>query len=164
MRAPPELALQSIYEALGAFPQVINFPEVYLALASKTVDGQCNTASAIYAAKFFEVQKYIAYTKHQYTAGMLFANTRSWAKLSPELRLIVSEEAHAAATDARTKIAEGDEFYLGQLGKAGVAITRPDIAPFRDRMGPAYKKIRAQSGDAAFDEVTKLAQKALQAA
>ena len=58
MRTPPELALQAVYQALDASPQAINYQETYVALATKTVDGQCNPLSNIHAAKFYEVQKY----------------------------------------------------------------------------------------------------------
>lgn len=160
MRTPPELELQSVYEALGAFPQAINFPEVYMAMASKTVDGQCNSISTFYDAKFSEVQKYIAFTKHQYTASMLFANPKSWEKLSPELQRIVRQEADVAAAEAREKLAKGDDDYLDKIAKLGVAVTRPDVRPFRAKMGPAYDKIKASRGDAAFNEVMKLAEQA----
>ncbi len=163
MRTPPELELQSVYEALGAFPTAINFPEVYMAMASKTVDGQCNSISTFYDAKFSEVQKYLAFTKHQYTASMLFANPKSWEKLSPELQRIVRQEADAAAADAREKLAKGDDDYLDKIAKLGVAVTRPDVGPFRSRMGPAYEKIKASRGEAAFNEVMSLSEKARKA-
>jgi TRAP-type C4-dicarboxylate transport system substrate-binding protein len=33
------------------------------------------------------------------------------------------------------------------MQKAGVAITRPDVAPFRDKMAPAYDILRKSIGD-----------------
>ena len=59
LRVPPELAIKSAFEALGANTQTIAFQEVYLALANKTVDGQDNPIGTTFAAKFFEVQNHI---------------------------------------------------------------------------------------------------------
>jgi TRAP-type C4-dicarboxylate transport system substrate-binding protein len=57
LRTPPELQIQASMEALGAIVQAIAFPELYLALAQKVVDGQENPIPVIYYNKFYEVQK-----------------------------------------------------------------------------------------------------------
>jgi hypothetical protein len=38
------------------------------------------------------------------------------------------------------------------MEKAGVQTTRPDVAPFRALMGPAYTAIKAYVGPRAWDE------------
>jgi TRAP-type transport system periplasmic protein len=53
-------------KALGANPTPMPFPEVYGGLESKAIDGQENPVAVIAANKFWEVQKYIALTNHQY--------------------------------------------------------------------------------------------------
>ena len=40
IRTPPELQIQASMEALGATVQAIAFPELYLALSQKVVDGR----------------------------------------------------------------------------------------------------------------------------
>src|SRR5215470_11000796 len=40
LRTPPELQIQASMEALGALVQAIAFPELYLALSQKVVDGE----------------------------------------------------------------------------------------------------------------------------
>jgi extracellular solute-binding protein (family 7) len=52
--------------ALGAVVQAIAFPELYLALAQKVVDGEENPIAVIYYNKFYEVQKRLAITRHIY--------------------------------------------------------------------------------------------------
>ena len=42
IRTPPELQIQASMEALGAVVQAIAFPELYLALSQKVVDGEEN--------------------------------------------------------------------------------------------------------------------------
>ena len=53
-------------KALGANPTPLPFPEVYAALEQKAIDGQENPITVIAANKFWEVQKYVALTNHQY--------------------------------------------------------------------------------------------------
>lgn len=147
VRVPPELAIKAAFEALGANTQTVAFQEVYLALANKTVDGQDNPIATTFAAKFFEVQSHVALTKHIYAPIMFAGNPRSWGKMSDEQRAIVTEEATKAGAAARKGVQEKEEFYLAEMQKAGVAITRPEVAPFREKMGPAYDQLRKALGD-----------------
>ncbi len=153
IRVPPELAIQAAFEALGANIQTIAFQEVYLALANNTVDGQDNPVATTYAAKFFEVQSHLALTKHIYASIMFAANPRVWNdRLSAEQRAIVIEEATAAGNAARQGVRDNEESFIAAMEEAGIAVTRPEVAPFRDRMGPAYDQLRAALGDAVWTE------------
>lgn len=157
LRVPPELAIKAAFEALGANTQTIAFQEVYLALANKTVDGQDNPIGTTFAAKFFEVQSHIALTRHIYASIMLAANPRAWQnKLDAAQRRIVSEEAATAGAAARKGVRDREEENIAAMQKAGVAITRPDVAPFRDKMAPAYETLRKSLGDDTWNAWTKL--------
>lgn len=157
LRVPPELAIKAAFESLGANTQTIAFQEVYLALANKTVDGQDNPIGTTFAAKFFEVQSHIALTRHIYASIMLAANPRSWQnKLDAAQRRIVSEEALTAGAAARKGVRDREEEQIATMQKAGVAITRPDVAPFRDKMAPAYETLRKSLGDDTWNAWTKL--------
>ena len=151
LRVPPELAIKLAFEALGAITQTIAFQEVYLALANRTVDGQDNPIATTYAAKFYEVQDHIALTKHIYATVMLASNPRSWDRLTDEQREIVTEEATAAGQAARAEVVQQEEDYLDEMQKAGVQVTRPDIAPFQALMEPAYATLRENIGDEAWE-------------
>jgi len=147
IRVPPELAIKAAFEALGANTQTVAFQEVYLALANKTVDGQDNPVATTYAAKFFEVQSHVALTKHIYASIMFAANPRSWSRMNDEQRAIVTEEAVAAGAAARKGVQEKEGWFLGEMKKAGVAITQPAVGPFRDKMAPAYDQLRKALGE-----------------
>ncbi|RAI02077.1 C4-dicarboxylate ABC transporter substrate-binding protein [Acuticoccus sediminis] len=151
LRVPPELAIKLAFEALGAQTQTIAFQEVYLALANKTVDGQDNPVGTTFAAKFYEVQKHIALTKHIYATVMLASNPKSWSKLTDEQRAIIQEEATAAGNDARAQVVRQEEDYLAKMEESGVAVTRPEIAPFQAQMEPAYAQLRSNIGDEAWE-------------
>jgi tripartite ATP-independent transporter DctP family solute receptor len=157
IRVPPELAIKAAFEALGANTQTVAFQEVYLALANKAVDGQDNPVATTFAAKFFEVQNHIALTKHIYASIMFAANPRAWQnKLNEAQRKIVIEEATTAGNAARKGVRDQEENYLAQMQKAGIAVTRPDVGPFRDKMGPAYDVLRKNLGDDTWNAWAKL--------
>ena len=42
---------------------------------------------------------------------------------------------------------EKEEWFLGEMQKAGVAITRPEVGPFREKMGPAYDQLKKALGE-----------------
>ncbi|MBN9437751.1 TRAP transporter substrate-binding protein [Bosea sp. (in: a-proteobacteria)] len=157
IRVPPELAIKAAFEALGASTQTIAFQEVYLALANNVVDGQDNPVGTTFAAKFYEAQKHIALTRHIYASIMFCANPRVWSgKLTEEQRKIISEEGTKAGAGARKGVRDNEESNLAAMEKAGVAVTRPDVAPFRDKMGPAYDQLRKALGDETWNSWTKL--------
>lgn len=157
IRVPPELAIKAAFEALGASTQTIAFQEVYLALANNVVDGQDNPVGTTFAAKFYEAQKHIALTRHIYASIMFCANPRVWTgKLTEEQRKIISEEGTKAGAGARKGVRDNEESNLAAMEKAGVAVTRPDVAPFRDKMGPAYEQLRKALGDETWNSWTKL--------
>ena len=147
IRTPPELQIQASMEALGATVQAIAFPELYLALSQKVVDGEENPIPVIYFSKFYEVQKHLAITRHIYNNMIHTVGVNTWKKLSPEQQKIFREESASAGDLMRKLIAEGETDQLGKLGVAGMQITKPDLAPFRAKMDPAYKRIADYAGE-----------------
>ena len=148
---------RTAFEALGASTQTIAFQEVYLALANKVVDGQDNPVGTTFAAKFYEAQKHLALTKHIYASIMFCSNPRTWtSKLNEEQRKIVQEEGTKAGAAARKGVRDNEEANLAAMQKAGVEITRPDVAPFREKMGPAYDQLRKALGEETWNSWSKL--------
>src|SRR5215471_9550611 len=139
LRTPPELQIQASMEALGATVQAIAFPELYLALSQKVVDGEENPIPVIYYSKFYEVQKYLAITRHIYNNMIHTIGVGAWNKLTPEQQKIFREESAAAGDLMRKLLADQEGDLIKKLEAAGMQITRPDLAPFRARMAPAYQ-------------------------
>jgi tripartite ATP-independent transporter DctP family solute receptor len=163
LRTPPELQIQASMEALGASVQAIAFPELYLALAQKVVDGEENPIAVIYYNKFYEVQKYLAITRHVYNNMIHTIGANTWKKLTPDQQTIFREESVAAGDLMRKLMSDGEADQLAKLEAAGMQITRPDLTPFRALMEPAYKRIAAYAGDdnvAKFRDMVEQARKA----
>ena len=159
LRTPPELQIQASFEAVGAVVQAIAFPELYLALSQKVVDGEENPIAVIYFNKFYEVQKHLAITRHIYNNMIHTVSAAAWKRLDPGQQAIFREES-AAAGDLMRKLIAGDEAeQVRKVEAAGMQVTRPDLAPFRSLMGPAYKRIAAYAGEANVKKFQDMAEK-----
>ena len=157
LRTPPELQIQASMEALGATVQAIAFPELYLALSQKVVDGEENPIAVIYFNKFYEVQKHLAITRHIYNNMIHTVSAAAWTRLTPTQQAIFREESASAGELMRKLIADQEDDQIKRIEAAGMAITRPDLAPFRALMGPAYERIAAYAGA---DNVKKFRERA----
>src|SRR5215472_11822421 len=108
LRTPPELQIQASLEAVGALVQAIAFPELYLALSQKVVDGEENPIAVIYFNKFYEVQKHLAITRHIYNNMIHTVSAATWKKLTPAQQAIFREESAAAGNLMRKLIADDE--------------------------------------------------------
>lgn len=147
LRVPPEIQLQATMEALGAVTTVIAFPELYMALAQGVADGQDNPIATIYYTKFYEVQKYLAITRHVYNNQIHVVSAKTWAKLTPEQKRVFLQASQLAGTYMRQTLQAEEEELIAKMEKAGVVVTRPDLAPFRALMAPAYERIAKYAGE-----------------
>ena len=87
-------------KAVGATPTPLPFPEVYAALEQKAIDGQENPVTVINANKFYEVQKHVVLSNHQYNPQSVIISKKFWEKLSAAEKKIVAD----AALDAKREI------------------------------------------------------------
>jgi len=58
---------------------------------------------------------------------MFLANPRSFGRMTEEQRGIVIEEGTKAGQAARKGVRDKEEWYLAEMQRAGVAITRPEV-------------------------------------
>lgn len=147
IRTPPAIQIEAAMQALGAIVSPISFSELYLALAQHTVDGEENPIPVIYLGKYYEVQKYLALTYHVYTNMIHTVSARTWASLSPGEQQIMREESTSAGNLMRKLIAGQEQQQLAALKQHGMAVTTPDLEPFRAKMKPAWKQVAAYAGE-----------------
>jgi tripartite ATP-independent transporter DctP family solute receptor len=143
-------------KALGANPTPMPFPEVYGALESKAIDGQENPVSVIAANKFWEVQKYIALTNHQYNPQSVIFSKKVWDTLSPAERKIIDDSADEATKHQREQARAAVSANLELLKKSGMTVTAlapAEVARLREKMKPVIAKYTATVGEAMVNEV-----------
>ena len=135
--------------ALGANPTPLAFPEVYAALEQRAIDGQENPFTVIAANKFYEVQKHLAITNHQYNPQAVIVSKKLWDALSDTEKKLFTEAAAVATAEQRKAAREQAGQALETLKKNGMLVTEfspAETAKFRDKMKPVLDKHAAIVG------------------
>ncbi len=143
-------------KALGANPTPLPFPEVYGALEQKAIDGQENPISVIASNKFWEVQKHMAITNHQYNPQSVIMSKKVWDSLSAADRKIIDEAADEAARTQREQARAAVAANLDLLKKNGMQVTQfspAEVAKLREKMKPVIAKYTANVGEALVGEM-----------
>ena len=143
-------------KALGANPTPLPFPEVYAALEQKAIDGQENPISVIAANKFWEVQKNIALTNHQYNPQSVIFSKKVWDTLSATEKKLIDDAADDAAIFQRKESRAAVAANLELLKKNGMTVTvfpPAEVAKLREKMKPVITQFSANVGEATVNEM-----------
>ena len=143
-------------KALGANPTPLPFPEVYSAMEQKAIDGQENPVSVIAANKFWEVQKFMVLSNHQYNPQSVLMSKKVWDSLSPADRKIIDDAADEATQNQRKEARAAVAANLELLKKNGMTVTQlppAEVNKLRDKMKPVIDKYTASVGEATVKEV-----------
>jgi tripartite ATP-independent transporter DctP family solute receptor len=146
LRTPPELQIVAALEGLGAATTQIAFPELPNALNQGVVDGQENPIGVIYHYKLNDFQEHLALTRHVYNSMVHVINKDVFDGLTAEQQTILREESKRAGDMMRVAVIAQEEEEIAALEAAGMAVTRPDLAPFSALMGPARERVAEYSG------------------
>lgn len=115
MRTMESALIQASFNAYGANATVVAYSELYNALQLGTADGQTNPASAVYTAKFYEVQDYLIHPGSDYFCFTVVANQSFLESLSAEQLAFVEEAVAATSEDYRNYIEANEEECLDLL-------------------------------------------------
>jgi tripartite ATP-independent transporter DctP family solute receptor len=143
-------------KALGANPTPLPFPEVYGALEQKAIDGQENPISVIASNKFWEVQKHLVITNHQYNPQSVIMSKKVWDTLSAADRKIIDEAADEAARTQREQARAAVAANLDLLKRNGMQVTQlppAEVTKLREKMKPVIAKYTANVGEALVNEM-----------
>lgn len=134
------------FTALGANAVPMAWTEALTALQQGTIDGQENPLNVIAAYNINESNKYLTISRHAYAPNLIIMSMRTWNKLTPEQQAAVRESAVAAAKYNRDIDNEKEAEWLQQLKDAGMEVTEPDLAAFREAVADVYAKYEPQFG------------------
>ncbi len=154
LRTPPELQIVAAVEGLGASATQIAFPELPNALNQGVVDGQENPIGVIYHFNLNEFQDNLALTRHVYNSMVHVINKDIWDGLTEEQQTIIREESKAAGEAMRQMVQEQEDKELAELKERGMAVTEPDLAPFREKVNasPAMQRVTEYVGQENMDK------------
>lgn len=143
-------------KALGANPTPMPFAEVYAGLEQKAIDGQENPVSVIASNKFWEVQKFMAVTNHQYNPQSVIFSKKIWDTLTPAEKKIIDESSDEAAKGQRAASRAAVAANMELLKKNGMTITQfapAEVAKLREKMKPVITQFSANVGEATVNEM-----------
>lgn len=155
MRVMESPVFIDMFKYLGANATPMSFSELFTGLQQKTVDGQENPASLIYASKFQEVQKYLSLTEHVYSICANLINEDFYNGLTDEQKAIVNEGAKQFLVDWQISQESNDnQKFIDMLKEAGMEVN--EVAPenkqkFIDAVTPMYDKYQQELGKEIFD-------------
>lgn len=147
IRTPASKISLDLFSDLGASPTPINFNEVYTSLQTHVVDGQENPFTNIMAARFYEVQKYLSLSSHQWGGFWLIANGDSWKALPADIQAIVMKNTTLAAKKERAAVVAANNTLLATLKQKGMLVNEVDRPGMRAKLGGFYKTWKGELGE-----------------
>jgi len=131
------------------------FPELYLALQTKIVDGQETPYSTIDVSKFNEVQKYLSVTNHTATIFWFLGNMDAWNALPPAMQTIILRHADRAAVLERRDTEQQSTATADKLRREGMLFNTADADSMRAPLKPFYGRWKTEFGATAWDLLEK---------
>ncbi len=140
VRVQEDKILVATFKALGMISTPIAFPEVATALQTKVIDFAEGGVNTFYHNKFYDIVKNVADVRHTHQAVALIMSRGSWQKQDAAgQKAIMDAWAHAREFN-RKFILDEDKTIQDQVRDKGVAITKPDAAPFREATQGVYQE------------------------
>ncbi|WP_256840595.1 TRAP transporter substrate-binding protein [Ornithinimicrobium faecis] len=131
VRTPPaDLHTMAILD-FGAEAVPMPFSEVYSALDTGVIDGQENPISTIYQNTLYEVQDYLALTRHMTQSQTVLMNGEFFDGLADEDQQLVLDSIREAGVFQSDLQLSTNEEELELLKEEGMTVTEPDLAQFR---------------------------------
>ncbi|KCV34592.1 TRAP transporter solute receptor, DctP family [Bordetella bronchiseptica F2] len=149
LRTPSVTNIKTLFEAAGAHPLALPFPELFTALQQGTVDGQDNGPALTYTSRLFEAQKYMTLTNHIYAIGAIASSERFWKRLNDEQKAIVLAAAEEAARNQIANNRKLNREYVEKIRQGGVAVIELDaqaMRPFRELGRAQWDKLASVYG------------------
>jgi len=138
LRMPNSDSWLFLGKALGANPTPISFSELYMALQTKTVDGQDNPLPSDKNAKFYEVTKSITLTNHFVDSVWPAINEAKWQSLSDQQKGWVMEGVQAGIKYCDETNLKAEAELVEFFKKAGLKVYNADIDAFSKHVLQLY--------------------------
>ncbi|MCX7028089.1 MAG: sialic acid TRAP transporter substrate-binding protein SiaP [Spirochaetes bacterium] len=138
LRMPNSDSWLFLGKALGANPTPISFSELYMALQTKTVDGQDNPLPSDKNAKFYEVTKSITLTNHFVDSVWPAINEKKWQSLTDQQKGWVMEGVKAGIKYCDETNLKAESELVEFFKSAGLKVYKADIDAFAKHVQAEY--------------------------
>ncbi|PJE29448.1 2,3-diketo-L-gulonate-binding periplasmic protein YiaO precursor [Pseudooceanicola marinus] len=139
MENPVHLAA---FNAMGAAPTPMAWPEVISSLQQGVIDGQENPLSVIVSVKLNEVQKYLTLSGHVYSPAMILVSRPFWEGLDDDQKAAFDKAAVEAGAAMRGFVDEVETSGVETLKERGMEVNElsaEEKAAFQASIEAAYE-------------------------
>lgn len=159
IRVPEAPSYLRTFEALGAAPTVVPFPELYTALQTGLVEGYEGNPASNVDQKFYEVTKMVSPTRHLFLSAAVVMSEKKLQSLTAAQRdAVQSAFAEALVYERSIGSRVEDAKALEVLTKErGMTLTEIDIAPLKKATRPVLEWYAGRLGADGLGWIEKLA-------
>ena len=150
VRTPPGRLSLDLFRSFGGSPVAMDIAEVYTSLQTHIIDGQENPLFLIEIDHFFEVQKYLSLTNHQWSGFWVCGNLEAWNAIPADLQAVITRNFTTMIMRQRVDVALMNDTLLDKLRRRGLTVNTVDPAPFRAMLGSFYQHWKGEFGDKAW--------------
>jgi TRAP-type C4-dicarboxylate transport system substrate-binding protein len=148
-----------LFKTLGATPVSMDISEVYTALQTHLLDGADDPILNIYSLHYYEVQKYLSITNHQWPSYWMCINKDAWQSLPSDLQGILRRNSNQAGVREVKAIDDESNAIAAKLVQHGMIRNVADQASFRARLSSYYQRWKREFGSSAWAAAEKYAGK-----
>jgi TRAP-type C4-dicarboxylate transport system substrate-binding protein len=152
IRVIPTPILIETFDALGAQATPMSFGELYSALEQGVVDGAETDHVDLFHERFYEVTKYVSYTRHLYLAVGLVFSRKLYDELPSEIQEAVLKAGEASVRAEREAMARMTESALVELQDRGIQFNEVDRDAFLEKVQEVYSNNADRVGGLAMIE------------
>lgn len=146
----------AMIRALGGAATPIPWGELYTALQQGVVDGAENNPPSYYLSGQYEVARYFSLNEHTFVPDVLLVSHPIWQSLTPQQQSWLQQAADESVSYQRALWDEVEQEALQALRAAGVTITVPDKAPFREAVTDLQRSFEGTSVGAFIDRIKEV--------
>ncbi|MBU2961157.1 C4-dicarboxylate TRAP transporter substrate-binding protein [Citreicella sp. C3M06] len=152
IRTPNNIMQIRAIEAMGGTPTPMALGDVYPALTQGVIDGVENPLPVLYGQKLHEQAKELSMISYLQNTSLWLGGQAYFDTLDPEVIEMLHETGHQAGIYSQEVAAAQDEKILEEMTAAGVTVTYPDTAPFKEKAMAVYGMFPEWS-DGLYDQI-----------
>ncbi|WP_158734894.1 DctP family TRAP transporter solute-binding subunit [Alteribacillus sp. YIM 98480] len=163
MRVMPSKVLSETYHKVDANPKTYPFNSVYSLLSDGKIDGTENTLSNIYSKGFYEQQRYMTISRHNYLGYAVLTNKSMWNRLPVEHQQAIEDAMDETTEWLRTHAKDINNEMLERMKTQNVMeiheLTAEEKEKWKKTFTPVYKQYEENIGQELIKELKKLQKK-----
>lgn len=153
LRVPGAKIWVDTFKAFGVNATPMPYPEVYTAMQQGVIDGLEQPIPNYYTNKLFEVGKVMAKVDYMAGPAFLIVSEKWWQSLTPDEQKAAREAAEESKKLERRLNGEAEGEQLELMKAAGLQVSTPDLAPFREAAKQVWAEHEPVYGKALIDKI-----------